>query len=160
MYLKILLVFSLMFSVSYAENVHKNNEYSIKILESEKSNVHSQSLMMYLPPSDGFSPNVNIQKQFYEGTLQEYSVLSIKQFKQMRFELINSKVTDKFLTFEYKGSIQGRNLYWYAKVYKKDDIVYLVTATCTVKQKGKVIEHLKECVNSFNLNKKVGLKNK
>jgi len=40
-----------------------------------------QALMMFLPVTDGFAANVNVQIQPYAGTIEDYTALSLQQFK-------------------------------------------------------------------------------
>ncbi len=45
----------------------------------------------YGPPEDGFAPNVNIQRQRYEGSIEEYAKLSEAQTESANWKLLESK---------------------------------------------------------------------
>jgi hypothetical protein len=110
----------------------------------------SQTLIMFLPASDGFAPNVNVQIQPYSGSIDAYADLSKTQFKQVGFKLLSENKSGKAeITFEYSGTLQGRNFHWYARAIQNGGIIYLVTATATEEQWSKVADKLKVCVNSF-----------
>jgi len=125
--------------------------YSIDSLEAEPSQSISNALHMFLPPENGFSGNVNVMLQPYSGSLEEYKALSEAQFKQLNLEMILSFVSQEQLTFEYKGTMQGKMLHWYAKAYKKGDIIYLVTATDAQINWEKNKGQLSATVDSFTL---------
>ena len=60
----------------------------------------SQTLIMFLPASDGFAPNVNVQIQPYSGSIDAYADLSKTQFKQVRvrrLQLLQQKAKSVFL---------------------------------------------------------------
>ncbi|HPO90451.1 MAG TPA: hypothetical protein P5239_02485 [Victivallales bacterium] len=67
--------------------------------------------MMFLPASDGFAPNINVQIQIYSGTIEDYEKLSMDQFKQFKFNVIKSKQTGESIIFEYAGGMQGIKLH-------------------------------------------------
>ncbi len=127
----------------------KKNGFSIAPLEGKSSNMSYQVLAMLLPPSEGFSPNVNIQIQMYGGTIQEYAKLSGSQFKSFKLNIVSEKIGKTSVLWEYAGVLQGSAMHWYAKAVKVEGKVYLVTATATESQWSKVSGKLKACVNSF-----------
>jgi hypothetical protein len=129
---------------------YQSNEFSIEALSS-KNISNSQPLVMCLPASEGFAPNVNVQVQQYPGTLDDYLKLSMNQFKKLKFKVIKNKATKNQLILEYTGNIQNRQLHWYAVVYKKGNNVFLTTATSTEKQWKTLSKKLINCVNSFRL---------
>ena len=138
-------------TTSYAEGKYENNYFSIKSLVDDKNISNTQPLLMCLSASDGFAPNINIQTQKYSNSLTEYAKLSTAQFKQLKFNVIQNKKGQDCLIFEYTGKLQGKELHWYAMVYKKDDNIFLITATATKKQWTKQSKKLIDCVRSFKL---------
>jgi hypothetical protein len=114
--------------------------FSIAPLEAPKGQLTQQVLLMFLPTSGDFTPNVNVQIQPYEGSLDDYIKLSLKQFES---------ATDSGAVFEYHGEIQNRRLHWYAKAQKSQGRVYLVTATALEENWVEVAPNLKNCVDSF-----------
>jgi len=128
--------------------------FSIQALEDRPGPVAHQALMMMLPPSGGFAPNVGVQIHPHAGSMDEYAALSKRQFVTMKLTLIReTKVGKAAVAFEYSGKMRGRRLHWYAKAIAKDNRVYLVTATCTEAQWPRLSARLKACVDSFQLEK-------
>jgi len=124
--------------------------FSIAPLEAPSASSAQQALMMFLPATDGFAPNVNVQIQPYPGTIEEYVALSLKQFKSADLKVLQQKTLGKSAAlFEYAGKMEGRALHWYARVEQKAGKVYLATATATDEQWSKVSPRLKTCVDSF-----------
>lgn len=124
--------------------------FSIAPLEAPLGESAQQVLMMFLPVTDGFSANVNVQIQPYDGTIDEYLALSLSQFKTAGLKLLQQKTPGKsVVVFEYTGEMQGRLLHWYARAEKTAGKVYLVTATAADEQWSKVAARLKVCVDSF-----------
>jgi|APSaa5957512576_1039674.scaffolds.fasta_scaffold130489_1 hypothetical protein len=138
-------------NAAFAENKYDNKHFSINALVSNGSIANSQPLIMSLPASDGFAPNANVQVQQYPNSIKEYAELSIKQFKQLKFKVLQNKQTKTRLVLEYSGAMQGRNLHWYAIAYKKGNNVFLVTATSTETQWKTHSKALTACVKSFKL---------
>ena len=138
-------------SAAFAESKYENKQFLINALVSYESKANSQPLIMFLPASEGFAPNVNVQVQQYPNILKEYSDLSIKQFKQANLKILRNKQTKTYVIFEYSGIMQGRKLHWYAVAYKKGDNVFLITATSTESQWKTHSKTLVSCVKSFKL---------
>jgi hypothetical protein len=110
----------------------------------------AQVLMIYLPASDGFAPNVNVQIQPYVDDMDAYVALSLTQFKDAGLKVLSESKANKLVaTFEYSGPFKGMSLHWYAKAVQKDGAIYLTTATATEDQWAKVVVKLKACVDSF-----------
>jgi hypothetical protein len=127
--------------------------FSVAPLEVPAGESTQQSLMMFLPATDGFAPNVNVQIQPYPGTIDDYVALTLKQLKSMEIKVLEQKKPTKSVAiFEYQGELQGRSLHWYARAEKSADHVYLITATATPSQWKQVADRLKPCVDSFRCN--------
>jgi len=112
---------------------------------------NTQPLMMFLSASEGFASNVNVQVQQYPNSLKEYAKISVQQFNQLNFKVLQNKQTETSLVLEYSGIMQGNNMHWYAIAHKKGNNVYLVTATSTESQWKIHSKTLIECVKSFKL---------
>ncbi len=125
--------------------------FSIAPLESDAGDEPHSPLGMRLPPQDGFAPNVNVDIQASDGTMEGYADISRGHFKNAGFEIVSEKIVDGELTFEFKGKVEGNPLHWYAKAFKRKDRVFLVTATATEAQWQGVSAKLKACVDSFAL---------
>ena len=107
--------------------------------------------MHFLPPENGFSANVNLMAQSYDGTLEDYEKLSTRQMKAMGLVIIEKSIKDNVLRYEYKGVQSGQKLRWYAKAFKANDKVYLATATAHQDQWEEQSPVLIMSVESFDL---------
>ena len=108
------------------------------------------ALATFLPPSDGFAPNINVQIQPYAGTIKDYAELSKGQFDQFKLRVLASEFKgDREWAAEYEGPLQGTLLHVYARAISKDGKIYLVTATATPAQWAVVGARLKKHVDSF-----------
>jgi hypothetical protein len=126
----------------------KGNGFSIAPLEG-RSDASFCALMMFLPASGQFAPNVNVQIQPHAGTIQEFADISRSQFKSAGFVVSDEKSTPSSFTWEYSGAQQGRKLRFYARAEAGPGKVYLVTATATESQWESIGAQLKACVDSF-----------
>jgi hypothetical protein len=128
--------------------------FSIAALESPPGPTPHMPLTMSLPADDKFAANVNIQIQPYEGTIEEYEALTLRQFKDFGLKVIERKKVGKLvIVFQYSGEVQGRLLHLYARAEKSGDHVYLVTATAVERQWVEQAPKLKACVDSFQCEK-------
>jgi hypothetical protein len=110
-----------------------------------------QALMMFMPASDGFAPNVNVQIQEFAGTMEDYRTLSVKQFAEMKLKVISDQLAEGVFTTEYSGTMQGHALHFCAKAIGRNGKVYLATGTAPEGQWKAVGAKLKACVDSLNL---------
>ena len=127
------------------------NGFSIAPLEGTSDAGPYQGVIMMLPPSEGFAPNVNVQIQPYQGTLKEFAEISDKQFKDVGLTIAKEEATATTITWEYTGTYQGHPMHWYSKAIQGKGRIYLVTATALESQWESVSGKLKDCVNSFKL---------
>ena len=128
--------------------------FSIAALEARPGPTPVMPLAMAVPAADNFAANVNVQIQPYEGSIEEYAALTLKQFKDLGIKVIEQKKLGKSGTaFEYSGELQGRDLHWYARAEKLGGQVYLVTATAAEGHWANQALQLKACVDSFRLEK-------
>ena len=49
----------------------------------------AKTLIMFLPESNGFQPNINVLIQPYNGTIIDYIAMSKEQFKQMSCSVVS-----------------------------------------------------------------------
>ncbi|MEK6744244.1 MAG: hypothetical protein AABZ15_11560 [Nitrospirota bacterium] len=115
----------------------------------DTKNPNYQIAMFFLPVSDNFSANVNIQKQQFTEPVEAYDTLTMSQFKQFNMTVLNRTIKGNDLRYEYKGEIEGRTLHWYAKAIKSGQHVYLVTATGLDSQWAQQKALLIKSVDSF-----------
>jgi hypothetical protein len=126
--------------------------FSISPLDVAPGEGTYQTLMMFLPASGRFAANVNVQIQPYEGTIEDYTKLTLEQLKEAKLKLVEKKaVGNSAAVFEYSGEMQGSTLHWYARAVKSGNKVYLITATDTASNWEKEAARLKNCVDSFRL---------
>lgn len=125
------------------------NGFSIAPLEGTTDAALYQAVTMFLPASEAFAPNVNVQIQPYNGSIKEYADLSRQQFKSSKLSVVSEKTSQTSVVWEYSGTLQGRSLHLYAKAELGKGKVYLVTATATESQWKTVAAKLKACVDSF-----------
>jgi hypothetical protein len=129
------------------------NGFSIAPLEGVSENVPYQAVMMFLPVTEAFAPNVNVQIQPYDGTIKDFASLSQQQFKACGFTVLSENVSSTTVVWEYSGTFQGHRLHWYARAVQNKNKVYLVTATATESQWKTVSTKLRACVDSFKIEK-------
>ena len=126
--------------------------FSIQPLDGPENGMTFQPLILFLPPTQSFAPNVGVQIQPYKGTMEEYAGLSRRQFVEQKMVLLkDEKLAVDSWVFEYAGGLQGRALHWYARAVRGQDKVYLVTATAAEEQWTGLGQKLKECVNTFRM---------
>lgn len=113
--------------------------------------VGGQVFQYFLPAADGFAANVNLQIQPYEGSLEDYEALSVQQFEQLDFEMLDLARGENELIFEYTGSMQGTEFHWFSRVLKEGNYFYVVTATALAERWDTEREALVESVDSFRL---------
>lgn len=111
-----------------------------------------QKIVDFILPSTGlFSANVGIQKQYFKGTMDDYNELSLSQFKEVGWKVVDVKNTLNESSWEYVGVMLGHNLHWYARAVKKDEYVYLITATALSSSWENQKSVLKKSVDSFKI---------
>jgi hypothetical protein len=124
--------------------------FSIDLLDAVPASGATTALMTFLPVTDGFAPNINVNIQTFTGTLADYAALSKKQFADMQWTVIDEKLTgDTEWRAEYKGPMQGNDMHFYARAIPKNGKVYLVTASAKESQWSAVAEKLRTHADSF-----------
>jgi hypothetical protein len=109
-------------------------------------------IQTFLPPTDGFAPNINVQIQPYTGTIKDYAATSKSQFEQMKWKLVtDQQPNDNEWTVEYTGSFQGSDLHFLARAISANGKVYLITATAKESQWTAVGDTLRKHLESFKL---------
>jgi len=108
--------------------------------------------VLYLTPTGGFAPNVNVLIQNFSGSINDYVSVTKKEFESAGIQVVNEHiVSPNEWMVEYAGTLSGRSLHWYARAIKNGDKAYLTTATATPEQWEQVSSKLKACVDSFAL---------
>lgn len=124
--------------------------FSIAPLDVSPGENTCQALVMSLPATGNFAGNVNVQVQPYSGTIEEYTTLTLKQFKEAGVKVIEQKKAGRSgVVFEYSGELQGRSIHWYSRAEKAAGHVYLATATTAEEGWRTQSSQLKTCVDSL-----------
>ncbi|KKK49640.1 hypothetical protein LCGC14_3133030 [marine sediment metagenome] len=139
-------------AVSSGRMHFKTAGFSIQPLDAKPGTSTYQAMMMFLPPSGGFAPNVNVQIQPYAGTIDEYVALSRKEFLARKLKKVNeAKLGKTGFLFEYTGNVRGVSMHWYSKAVSTGKRVYLASATAPEAQWPAVSAKLKACVDSLRV---------
>lgn len=127
--------------------------FEIEALDAQAGKEPITALMMFLPATDGFGPNINVNIQPYNGSVKDYAKLSTGQFEQMKWKVITGEVIgENEWRVEYTGALKaGEQLHFYARALAKDGHVYLVTATAKESQWAAVGAKLRKHVDSMKL---------
>jgi hypothetical protein len=125
-------------------------QYSIDPLEAPSTAANTTLLMMFLPASDGFAPNVNVIAQNSPLSIAEYIATTTRETEQQHLKMIKAdKVSDTIAVFEYAGKLQDKDLHWYSKATRTGGKILLATATAHETQWPNVSAKLQACVDSF-----------
>src|SRR5260370_36352830 len=110
------------------------------------------ALEMFLTPTEGFAPNINVQIQPYTGTIKEYATLSKGQFDELKWKVISEKeIGDNEWSIEYTGTMQPGDLHFYARTISKNRKVHLATPTAKESQWPTVSDTLRQHIDSFEV---------
>ena len=121
-------------------------------LEAQPVDVPTSAVMTFLPVTDGFAPNINVQIQPYAGAMKDYVDMSKQQFVAMKWKVVSEKaIGDNEWVAEYAGPLQGNDLHFYARALSKNGKVYLVTGTAKESQWSAVGGTIRKHVDSFKL---------
>lgn len=131
--------------------VFPKNGWSIAPLEQVTDTQVYQTLMMFLPSSESFAPNVNVQIQLSDWSMEEFAEVSRGQFVSAGLTILREQRTSTLATWEYSGTMSGYTLHWFTAVHMLPGRFYVVTATATEGQWASVGETLKTSVLSFRL---------
>ena len=118
--------------VDTSENKYSSTDLGISIdvpVVKDSKNLTYSVAAFYLPAADNFAANVNLQKQGFTESADNYDKLTMKQIEQFNLTVINRVVNQNDLQYEYKGNMQGRMLHFYARAIKSGPTIYLATAT-------------------------------
>ncbi len=150
-----IILLSLIASITAAANntiISRDMGFSMEVPVSTSSDtaVH-QLAVFFLPTAEGFSANVNIQKQKFVDPIKTYDEISTVQLNSMGLTIISREMTDNMVVYEYTGNAQGRPLHWYAKAIKNGPYVFLATATGLQSQWQLQKQELMKAIDSFQL---------
>lgn len=130
---------------------HFQSGYGFSITPPEAATVNEGVVAhFYLPANKGFAANVNVMIQAFEGGLTAYDEITQQEFQQYGLTLIERQQTPTYLQYEYRGSMSGMAMHWYARAYVRGDRIYLVTATALASDWPQQKATLMAAVNSFS----------
>jgi hypothetical protein len=151
--MRIFILSIIILSVSFGEESQFSTQnFTIKA-PSGIGNGQGVVTMIFLPAKNGFAGNVNVMIQEYAGTILEYNDLSQSQFKQMGLSIIEVKLNTDSVIYEYEGKSGQHELHWYSRAIKRDNRMYLITATSLLADWPGQKEALIQSVDSFKFNK-------
>jgi hypothetical protein len=161
-YLRFVLLFSLLPIVGRAESdsglLRFDSEgftinaegFNVKRSDLPSAAGQTPVVVLFLSPTGGFAPNVNVLIQDFPNSISDYVSLTKKEFDSAGIDIVKEQtVSPEEWMVEYSGTLSGKSLHWYARALKKGAKVYLTTATATPDQWGSVSEKLIQCVDSF-----------
>jgi hypothetical protein len=109
-------------------------------------------IQTFLPATDGFAPNINVQIQPYTGTMQDYATTTKNQFEQMKWKVVSDQQpNDHEWDVEYTGSFRGSDLHFYERAVSANGKVYLMTATAKESQWPTMGDTLLKHIQSFKV---------
>jgi hypothetical protein len=109
-------------------------------------------IQTFLPATDGFAPNINVQIQPYTGPMKDYATTSKSQFEQMKWKVVSDQQpNDSEWNVEYTGSFHGSDLHFYARAVSANGKIYLITATAKESQWATIGDTLLKRIQSFKL---------
>jgi len=104
--------------------------FAIEPLIVRESGEDYTALSMFLEPSDGFAPNVNVRKIYFEGTMSEFLESSKNDFEKMEWEVLDSRLLDDgSMLLEATGTYNNLELHWYLRAVRSREAFYLATGT-------------------------------
>ncbi len=128
-------------------------EYGFKIdtlvASKETQTANFTPLLLCLPISNGFSPNVNVLIQPYKTNPKEYLTTSVKQFESMGWLVITSSSDATSAVIEATATMNQIDVHFYVRAIVLKDKVVLATASCAETDWPKLKEKLVGCVNSL-----------
>lgn len=127
--------------------------FSIAPLEATWASEQYTALLLFLPPSEGFAPNVNVVVQPGEQSIADYAEKTKKELRAIGAKILRDKTSEDAFSCEYTRAFQGRQHHHYSKAELGKKGVYLVTATALESQWKSVGPRLMACVDSFRREK-------
>jgi len=127
----------------------KSLGFSIAQLETGPGEIGFIPLQMYLPGSEGFSPNVNVLIRKHPAGFEDYIKISKDEFERLKLNVISEKKDGDTWKAEYAGKFGTKELHFYASAVFAKEQVYLATGVSAESQWAKSGPAIKKCVDSF-----------
>ncbi len=138
---------------AHAGNTFVSDDYGMSIdapAPQDMTAPNNQIVAFFLPSADNFTANINVLRETSDSSLEAYDKQTLSQFKQFKLTVLSRTLKGNELRYEYKGTMQGRFLHWYARAVKTGRQIYLVTATALDSQWDKQKPALMKSVESFS----------
>lgn len=85
---------------------------------------------MFLEPTEGFAPNINVRKVYFEGTMAEFLDVTRSDFEEMEWSILDARIMDDgSMLLEATGSYNNLELHWYVRAVRSRDAVFMATGT-------------------------------
>jgi len=112
-------------------------------------------VMMYSPPVDGFSSNVNVAVSQVKTDIETYRQQLLNKFKTMGIKLNSEKFMrvslKSAILFDYEGQMDGKNFRWLMLSVVDSNQIYEVTCTALRDQFEDYEQKFLSCLKSFRL---------
>ncbi|MFZ5482107.1 MAG: hypothetical protein ACOZNI_35430 [Myxococcota bacterium] len=114
-----------------------------------------QLAILFWPPDGGFSPNVNVIRQAFAGSLADWWSISESQFRTMGVTVVSRKDTKvgsrPALRVEYAGFANGFDLHFDALAIADAGAVWLATCTAPNPTWSTWAPRCKQALDSFTV---------
>ncbi|MFV0481874.1 MAG: hypothetical protein ACK5LP_07810 [Campylobacteraceae bacterium] len=122
--------------------------------EVSKNEKVRQPVIIFLNPTDPrYTPNINIQVQDFNSTIEEYEKISQETLQQVGGTLINKSINRKVLVIEYKIKHGEAEVHYYARAVldAKTNTIYLATGSVLDSEWNIHGKKIRDSVLSLNL---------
>ncbi|MCA8960534.1 MAG: hypothetical protein KDC38_08475 [Planctomycetes bacterium] len=133
--------------------------FSIRPLQARPEATSHPVMTLFLPPSDGFAPNVTVRvvRAEPDGTIEAFANAFETEFTADGLEPIAThRPDDATALFEYRGESEGLSLHWYAKAVRADGVITVAIGAATERQWSSVRARIRECVESLTAEPQFG----
>jgi hypothetical protein len=94
--------------------------FQVKSKEPQTTAYGTYAAILYLPPTQGVAPCVNVLIQDVTYTIQEYADLSKEDLKSANLTVLNDHlVGDGEWACEFSETMEGKDLHFYARALRK-----------------------------------------
>jgi hypothetical protein len=124
--------------------------FCIQPLDTAPGNRTMQTLMMFLPVSQDFTPNVNVEIEPATGAFADFVDSTKKQFEQMGVKFLTDKTPNpNEWIAECAGQMQTKSVHWYIHAVYTGKSIYLATGTALEVQWAEWGDKMRKCVDSL-----------
>lgn len=135
------------------KNIFVSTDHGISIetpFSPNETEIPSQQIaFFFLPQSEGFAANVDIEKKKFSDSIIAFDQLFVRNLQQFGLTIVKHTLDGEYLIYEYKGDMYDKHLHWYVKAIKSGEYVYIATAAGLNKQWDQQKTTLIKSVDSF-----------